>query len=83
MYYSTSILFGNPQKKMSFFIEEAPDLLAQYREGIRPNGPSVLIGIKQGVLGSIKEKMWREANRILISPIFKILVPLVQHTAEV
>ena len=71
---------------MSFFIEEAPDLLAQYpvrREVIRPNAPSVLIGSKQSVLGSIKEKMWREANRILISPIFKILVPLVQHTAEV
>ena len=50
MYYSTSILFGNPQKKMSFFIEEAPDLLAQYpvrREVIRPNAPSVLIGSKQ------------------------------------
>ena len=73
---------------MSFFIsiEEAPDLLAQYpvrREGIWPNAPFVLIGSKQSVLGSIKEKMWREANRILISPIFKILVPLVQHTAEV
>ena len=73
---------------MSIFIsiEEAPDLLAQYpvrREGIWSNAPSVLIGSKQSVLGSIKEKMWREANRILISPIFKILVPLVQHTAEV
>ena len=44
----------NPKKKMSFFIEEAPDLLAQYpvrREGIRPNAPSVLIGSKQSVLG--------------------------------